>query len=109
VFASQVKLDEGVKIIGMCPECGNPVVETEKAFGCSNWKNGCRFTIWKNDKFIESMGKKVTPEMVELLLKNGKVGFRGLISRKGNKFSAYLRYVRDDEKGVYSWKLEFID
>lgn len=109
MFASRVKLPEDTKSVGICPECGNPVIETEKAFGCSNWKNGCKFTIWKNDKFIESMGKRVSPEMVELLLKNGKVGFRGLVSRKGNKFSAYLRYVKDKEKGFYSWKLEFID
>ena len=108
-FASQVKLPDSAKVVGVCPECGNPVLETEKAFGCSNWKNGCRFTIWKNDKFIESMGKKVSVEMVELLLKNGKVGFRGLVSKKGNKFSAYLRYVRDEERNTYSWKLEFID
>ena len=108
-FASQVKLPEGAKVVGVCPECGNPVIETGKAFGCSNWKNGCRFTVWKNDKFIESMGKKVTPEMVELLLKNGRVGFRGLVSKKGNKFSAYLHYIKDEERGTYSWKLEFID
>ncbi len=108
-FASQVKLPDGAETVGLCPECGNPVVETDKAFGCSNWKNGCRFTIWKNDKFIESMGKKVSRDMVELLLKNGRVGFRGLVSKKGNKFSAYLHYVKDEEKGNYSWKLEFID
>lgn len=108
-FASQVKLPEGAKVVGVCPECGNPVIETEKAFGCSNWKNGCRFTVWKNDKYIESLGKKVTLEMVELLLKNGRVGFRGLISKKGNRFSAYLHYVKDEERDNYSWKLEFID
>lgn len=108
-FASQVKLPEDAKIVGICPECGNPVIETEKAFGCSNWKNGCRFTVWKNDKFIESMGKKVSVEMVELLLRNGRVGFRGLVSKKGNRFSAYLHYVKDEERGTYSWKLEFID
>lgn len=108
-FASQVKLPEGAKVVGVCPECGNPVIETEKAFGCSNWKNGCGFTVWKNDKYIESLGKKVTPEMVELLLKNGRVGFRGLISKKGNRFSAYLHYVKDEDRGNYSWKLEFID
>ena len=109
LFASQVKLPEDAKVVGVCPECGNPVIETDKAFGCSNWKNGCRFTVWKNDKFIESMGKKVTVEMVELLLKNGRVGFRGLVSKKGNKFSAYLHYVKDEDRNTYSWKLEFID
>jgi DNA topoisomerase-3 len=47
--------------------------------------------------------------MVELLLKNGKVGFRGLLSKKGTKFSAYLLYVKDEERGNYSWKFEFIN
>lgn len=106
-FASQVKIPEGAKVIGKCPNCGNPVIETEKAFGCSNWRNGCNFTIWKNDKYIQGFGKEVTPRMVELLLQNGKVGFRGLVSKKGNKFSAYFRYVKD-EKGNYHWEMEFI-
>ena len=84
----KVEVPEGAEEIGKCPVCGNPVIEGEKGFGCTNWKNGCKYTIWKNDKFIEAMGKKVTKEMVELLLKNGKVGFRNLKSRKGTYFSA---------------------
>lgn len=105
----KVKLPEGVEEIGKCPICGNPVVETEKSFGCSNWRNGCKFTIWKNDKFIQSFGKQVTRPMVELLLKNGKVGFHKLRSKNGNLFSAYFLYSRDEETGRFSWKLEFID
>ena len=55
------------------------------------------------------MGKKVTKEMVELLLKNGKVGFRNLKSKKGTFFSAYLRYEKDEKTGYYTWKMEFIN
>ena len=55
------------------------------------------------------MGKKVTKEMVELLLKNGKVGFRNLKSKKGSFFSAYLRYEKDEKTGYYTWKMEFIN
>ena len=76
----KVEKPEGAEEIGKCPECGNSIIEGEKGFGCINWKNGCTYTIWKNDKFIESLGKMVTKEMVELLLKNGKVGFRNLRS-----------------------------
>ena len=105
----KVEVPEGAEEIGKCPVCGNPVIEGEKGFGCTNWKNGCKYTIWKNDKFIEAMGKKVTKEMVELLLKNGKVGFRNLKSKKGTLFSAYLRYEKDDKTGYYNWKIEFIN
>ncbi|WP_300697136.1 DNA topoisomerase, partial [uncultured Clostridium sp.] len=105
----KVELPEGIESIGKCPVCGNDIIEGEKGFGCINWKNGCKFTIWKNDRFIEGLGKKVTKEMVELLLKNGKVGFRNLKSKKGSFFSAYLRYEKNEESGYYNWKLEFIN
>ena len=105
----KVALPEGEESIGKCPVCGNDLIEGEKGFGCTNWKNGCKYTIWKNDKFIEAMGKKVTKEMVELLLKNGKVGFRNLKSKKGTFFSAYLRYEKDEKTGYYTWKMEFIN
>ena len=105
----KVEKPEGTEEVGKCPVCGNAIIEGEKGFGCTNWKNGCKFTIWKNDKFIESMGKKVTKEMVVLLLKNGKVGFRNLKSKKGTFFSAYLRYEKDEKSGYYNWKMEFIN
>lgn len=105
----KVERPEGVEEIGKCPVCGNSIIEGEKGYGCVNWKNGCKYTIWKNDKFIESLGKKVTKEMVQLLLKNGKVGFRNLKSKKGTLFSAYLRYEKDEKTGYYNWKFEFIN
>lgn len=105
----KVEKPEGVEEVGKCPVCGNSIIEGEKGYGCVNWKNGCKYTIWKNDKFIESLGKKVTKEMVQLLLKNGKVGFRNLKSKKGSLFSAYLRYEKDEKTGYYNWKFEFIN
>lgn len=94
---------------GKCPECGADVVETERAFGCSRWREGCKFAIWKNDTLITSLGKKVSYEMVKILLEHGKVGFRGCISKKGNKFAAYFFYEKDEKTGKYKWRLEFID
>lgn len=90
-------------------ECGAPVVETARAFGCSGWKKGCKFAIWKDDRFITSLGKKVSYEMVKILLEHGKVGFRGCVSKRGNKFSAYFYYEKDEKTGRYNWRLEFID
>lgn len=104
----KVEAPEGKEVIGRCPTCGNPVIEGEKGFGCTNWKNGCKFTIWKDDKYIASFGKQVTKEMVKLLLQNGKVGFRNLKSKKGNTFSAYFKYIKNEETGRYNWEIEFI-
>ena len=94
--------------VGTCPLCGGEVKENAKAFGCSNWKEGCKYTIWKDDKYIAALGKEVTRPMVELLLKNGKVGFRNLKSKKGTTFAAYLKYVKDEQSGRFNWEMEFI-
>lgn len=104
----KIELPEGMESIGKCPTCGNDIVEGEKSFGCTNWKNGCKFTVWKNDKYIQSFGKKVSRAMVELLLKNGKVGFRNLRSKKGTTFAAYFKYVLNERTGYYNWEIEFI-
>ena len=36
------------KIIGVCPNCGKPVVEREKGWFCENRE--CRFVLWKDCK-----------------------------------------------------------
>ncbi|MCT4507263.1 MAG: type IA DNA topoisomerase, partial [Tepidibacter sp.] len=68
-----------------------------------------KFTIWKDDKYIQSFGKKVSKKMVKILLEKGRVGFRNLKSRKGNVFSEYFRYEKKEGTEYYNWKIEFID
>ncbi|MBV6734536.1 type IA DNA topoisomerase [Priestia megaterium] len=102
--ASQRKPNE---IMGKCPVCGHAVIEGQKGFGCSNWKNGCKFVIWKNDKFLATMKKKPTKTMVKTLLKNGIAPVKGLTSRKGSKFDANLRYEKNADNEYFSWKMEF--
>ncbi len=105
---TKIEVPKNMEPVGVCPICGNAVVENEKAFGCVNWKSGCKYTIWKNDKYITMLGKVVTRQMVEILLKNGKVGFRNLKGRNGNTYAAYLKYVKNDQTGYFNWEQEFI-
>nr|WP_295971922.1 type IA DNA topoisomerase [uncultured Bacillus sp.] len=98
-----------VEVLGKCPLCGHGIIEGQKGFGCSNWKNGCKFTIWKNDKFLASMKKKPTKTMVKTLLKNGVVLVKGLKSKKGNKFDALLKYEKNADNEYFSWRMEFAD
>lgn len=44
----KVEAPEGVEVLGKCPNCGNPVIEGERGFGCVNWKNGCKYTDRKS-------------------------------------------------------------
>ncbi|PAD73070.1 DNA topoisomerase [Paenibacillus campinasensis] len=33
--------------VGSCPLCSKPIVEREKSYSCTGWKEGCSFSIWK--------------------------------------------------------------
>ncbi|MDD2587130.1 MAG: DNA topoisomerase 3, partial [Syntrophomonadaceae bacterium] len=76
-------------VLGTCPICGQPVIESKKGYGCSAWRGGCKFTIWK-----EIAGKKISRTQAEKLLKNGKSDLiKGFKSKKGKDFDAYLKLV----------------
>lgn len=108
VIINEVQQNEVQKeILGKCPLCDHGIIEGTKGYGCSNWRNGCKFVIWKNDKFLASMKKKPTKTMVKTLLKNGVVTVKGLTSKKGNKFDANLRYEKNNDNEFFSWKMEF--
>ncbi|MEN2766654.1 type IA DNA topoisomerase [Ornithinibacillus xuwenensis] len=95
------------EVLGACPACGGKIVEGSKGFGCSNWKNGCKFAIWKNDKYLRALKKKPTKTMVKSLLKNQKAYVKGLTSKQGKKFNAYLSYEKNPDNQYYSWSMEF--
>ncbi|MCC8014493.1 MAG: DNA topoisomerase III [Eubacterium sp.] len=59
-----------LKSLGVCPLCGSPVFENSKAFYCSGWKNGCKFTVWKDE--LKAYGGEVTPDLIKTLLTQGK-------------------------------------
>lgn len=96
-----------VESLGKCPICNHAVIEGTKGFGCSNWKNGCKFVIWKNDKYLASMKKKPTKTMVKMLLKDGVATVKGLTTKNGKKFDAKLRYEKNPNNDYFSWKIEF--
>ena len=60
----------GRKSIGTCPRCGKPIVEGKKGYGCSGYREGCTFTIWKEGqhgvyKVLAASKKKLTEAMVK--------------------------------------------
>ena len=70
-----VKAVEGVA----CPLCGKPIQENSKAFGCSAWREGCHFTLWKN-ALTRGGGPLLSEKLVRLLLQQGAVqGSTGVI------------------------------
>lgn len=81
--------------LGQCPCCRNPVIESEKFYGCSDWKNGCQFRLTK-----EFLGQKISAQQMKKLLKNGRTdAIENLKGGKTGTFSSSLGY--DKEKNRY--------
>lgn len=87
--------------LGNCPKCGGEVIEGQKGFGCSNWRTGCHFVLWKTP----ICGKVLTPNQVKSLLKKGKTPLiKGFKSKSGKSFTAYLIWEDPSEAKL---KFEF--
>jgi DNA topoisomerase-3 len=75
--------------IADCPLCNGKIVETAKAYSCSEWRNGCKMTIWKTIAH-----KNITVAMAKKLLSKGETGtLKGFKSAKGTEFEANLKLV----------------
>lgn len=92
--AEVLKRKKGDDRLGACPVCGGDIVDGGKAYGCSNWGNGCAFKIWK------SIAKKViTPEIAVQLLEDGVTEILpGFTSKAGKQFDAKLKIVGGEVK-----------
>ncbi|MDR5660004.1 DNA topoisomerase [Serpentinicella sp. ANB-PHB4] len=58
--------------LGKCIACETgKIYENRKAFYCSNWKNQCKFTVWKNSLALYE--QRVDKEIIKELLEKGKI------------------------------------
>lgn len=70
----------------LCPICSKPLHSFDWGYGCTGYKEGCKFNVNKT-----ICGKKITENMVVLLCQNGKTNIiKGFKSKAGNDFDAYL-------------------
>jgi len=85
--------------LGSCPLCKlGEIQETARAFGCSRYREGCAFTVWKT-----IAGRKLTKEQVRQLVAGAWVGpLDGFQSKAGKAFSAALR-LGEDGKVVFEF------
>ncbi|MFC5407428.1 type IA DNA topoisomerase [Cohnella soli] len=85
-------------VIGMCPNpgCGGRIFMGRKGYGCSHYKAGCKFVIWK-----ESFGRTLSDAMVKVLVEKGRTGklkFGGSGSAGEEAFEARIR-LKDPATG----------
>ena len=97
---------EVVVLIGMCPHCGAEVVERQKGWFCSD--RGCRFVLWKDNAYFNRIGKRLTGQIVEKLLRDGRVRLKDCQNQKtGRPCNATLLLTTEgDGKPRFRMKFE---
>lgn len=74
-------------IAGKCPVCGKNVVRTRFGYGCTGYKDGCKFSI---NNII--CGRVISLSNAKKLLETGRTyKIENFISKNGKNFSAYLK------------------
>ncbi len=90
VKGADVLLKPKGKSIGNCPSCGSEVAEMQKGWFCSG--EFCKFAIWKDNNYFKKIGKKMTADIAEKLVKSGKVSLKGCKSaRTGKTYNAIVK------------------
>lgn len=92
------------KIIGVCPNCGKPVVEREKGWFCENRE--CRFVLWKDNAFFKRLGKRLDAHVADKLLRDGRVRLKDCKSAKGKTYNATV-LLSCEADGRSKFSLEF--
>lgn len=69
----------------ICPLCGKKLNKMQWGYGCSGYKEGCKFSVG------EICGKKITESQVISLITKGKTSvIKGFTAKSGKKFDAAL-------------------
>ena len=105
VDGAETLLPQKGTVMGRCPACGADVLDRPKGYFCSNKE--CRFALWKNNRYFDSIGKKLTSAIAEKLLTAGRVKMKGCKSAKtGKSFDATL-VLSTGEDGQAQFSMEF--
>ena len=101
---AEVMMNES-KSVGKCPLCGASVEDRPKGYFCS--VRECKFALWKNNRYFESIGKTPTSSVVSALLRDGKVKLKGCKSVRTGKTYDAIVCMDVSPDGKINFKMEF--
>lgn len=103
---AELLMPPSVEKIGICPSCGQHVVERQKGYSCENRQ--CNFVLWKQNRFFEALGKKMTKQTAIKLLSDGKVALKGCKSKKTGKSydTTVVMTVDETQRAVFTLDFE---
>ena len=91
--------------LGKCPHCGSDVIEKSKGFFCDN--KDCRFALWKDNRFFDSLSKKLTKQVAEQLLSRGRAKLKKCRSVKTGKTYDTTVVLSVSDNGAPQFTLDF--
>lgn len=105
VEGAEVLMHPAYEPIGRCPCCQSDVTEKSKGFFCSN--KDCKFALWKDNRFFDSLSKKITKQIAEQLLSKGNVKLKKCRSIKTGKTYDATVTLTTNEAGQAVFGLSF--
>ena len=93
------------KVIGKCPHCGAEVIERNKGWFCSNRE--CRFALWKDNAYFSRLGKHMTGQLAEKLVRDGRAKLKDCKSQKTGKTYNATVLMTTEADGRPQFSLEF--
>lgn len=91
--------------LGKCPHCGADVIEKSKGFFCEN--KDCKFALWKDNRFFDSLSKKLTKQVAEQLLSRGRAKLKKCRSVKTGKTYDTTVLLSVSDNGAPQFTLDF--
>ena len=82
------KLEKEMEVIGKCPKCNSNIYENSKSYYCSNYKNGCKTSLWKEASYF-GQKIKVNKDNAKKLLSGEQVVFK-IKSKSGKEYNAHF-------------------
>ena len=103
-FKGSPELDNDIgfymDVIGKCPLCGKDVLRYKYNYGCSGYKDGCKFRI-----YMSMSGRTISASQAKLLLEKGRTQLiSGFISKSGKSFDAIVKL--DGDRCVFDFGRE---
>ncbi|QAY66015.1 type IA DNA topoisomerase [Paenibacillus protaetiae] len=87
----------GPKRIAACPRqgCGGTIIEGKRGYGCSAFRTGCTFVIWK-----EQLGKSISAAMAKSLVEKGETSLITFKRPNGGESYKGKLVLADRSKGT---------
>lgn len=91
--SSSVATASAIEWVAACPRtnCGGKLFMGKKGYGCSHYKSGCSFVIWK-----DSFGRSLTALQVRQLVEKGRTNKLKLVTPGGDEVQGNIVLVNTD-------------